>query len=170
VKQVPVCLLSLMQPNWRQFIDSVKEVLGYSPTRGLDACAAITHRDPASWLACLDLRNEPLDAIRNGRQRGLFQHYFISFMFCCEEDTLVKLNEMTTVATVTAKVRHDYVVIASGTVQKWHDAVVSGCKIEVEWELRSITCGIYNLLLNMGFREAFQYKKIDQRDGTFTLH
>jgi len=171
MKPVPVGLLSCTQANWKQFIDAAMEAVGFSPTRGLDSVATPTHRDPAAFLACLDLKNQPLEALRNGRQQGLFRHFFMSFMCIVDEETVIGINEMTNISTWSTQTHQRlYFVAMSGTIEAWHDAIVSGCRETVPWELRSVLNGVYNILLNTGFREAFPYTKHDHRDGTFTLN
>lgn len=163
-------LLGLTQIDWKQFIEASREAVGYSPTRGLDAVASPTHRDPAAFIACIDLENKPLEALRNGLQRGLFRHYFMSFMCRLEEPTVRIINEETHIATLSTSMgRGEMFVILSGTMDQWVEAVAYGCREGSNWEFRSCMNGVYNILLNAGFREAFSFKKIENRDGTFTL-
>jgi len=168
VKQVPVVLLGLMQINWQEFIEITRETLGYSPTRGLDACVSPTHRDPAAYVACLDLRNKPLEALRTGRVRGLFRHYFMTFMFTIGELTVRNITDQTNLALHTIESgRNELLVTASGTLEQWHDGILAGCREENLWEYRALMNNIYTTMLVAGFREAFPYRKIMYHDGTF---
>jgi hypothetical protein len=164
-----VALLTMAQVDWKQFISTCRETVGYSPTRGLDACVSPTHKDPAAFLACIDLQNKPLEAIRHGYKRGLFRHFFFGFSFLLSENELRELHQRTRLALFSEASGRDYLVIASGTMDQWHDAVICMCQIDCLYELRVIFNTIYNLFLNMGFREAFPYSKIEQQDGTFAI-
>jgi len=117
----------------------------------------------------MDLRNKPLEALRQGRRRGLFRHFFFSFSFILDEDELRELHQRTRLAIFSEKLRIEYLVIASGTMDQWHDAVFHGCQLDASYELRATLNIIYNMFLNMGFREAFPYTKIDHQDETFTI-
>jgi len=163
-----VALLTMSQVDWKQFITLCKETVGYSPTRGLDASASPTHKDPAAFLACVDLRNNPLGALKDGRQRGLFRHFFLSFMLTLEDESLIALQQ-TQLAIYSEKCNREYFVIASGSMADWHDAVIFGCKAVVPYELRISSNIIYDVFLNMGFRASFPYTKTKQPDGTFIL-
>lgn len=170
MEPVPVGLLSVTQVNWKEFINAAHEAVGYSPTRGLDACLSPTHRDPAAFVACLDLQNKPLEALRHGRERGLFCHYFMSFICVIDEATIRHINEQTRLATWSTSIqRGQFFTVLSGTMDQWHDAIVTGCRIEVPWEFRSTMNSIYNIIVNAGFKEAFPYKKIENQDRTFSL-
>lgn len=171
MERVPVGLLAITQPNWKQFIEAAREAVGFSPTRGLDACSSPTHRDPAAFLACLDLRNKPLEALRDGRKRGLFRHYFMSFMCVIDEATIRSINQQTSLAVWAVQTNQKlYYTTLSGTMDQWHDAVVTGCQSEIEWEHRSVMNGVYDILINTGFREAFPYNKFPLADRTFALN
>lgn len=171
MKPVPVGLLAVTQPNWKQFIDAAQEAMNLSPTRGLDECASPTHRDPAAFLACLDLQNKPLEALRYGRLKGLFRHYFISFVSILSDETVISINEKTKVATYSTEVsRGMFHVTLSATMDIWYDAILAGCREDVAWEFRSVMNGIYDLLLAAGFREAFSFEKKHLADRSFILH
>lgn len=169
MNRVSVGLLSVTQVNWKEFIQATSDAVGYSPTRGLDGISSPTHRDPAAFLACLDLQNRPLEALRHGRERGLFCHYFMSFMTVIDEATVRHINEQTRLATWSTGIHRGLFVVLSGTMDQWHDAICTGCRLEVPWEFRSVMNGVYNIIINAGFREAFPFKKIDHSDGTFYL-
>ncbi len=121
-------------------------------------------------MACLDLKNKPLEALETGRHRGLFKHFFMSFICLASEEAVKDINELTQLSTWSTDVdkRTSYLII-SGTVEEIHDAVIAGCQKQVSWEFRSITNNIYNIMLSAGFRCAFPQNKIEHKDGTFTL-
>ena len=160
----------MTQVNWKQFINVCHETVGYSPTRGLDACASPTHKDPAAFLACIDLQNKPLEALRHGRQRGLFRHFFFSFAFTLDPSSLLSLHQFTHLAIFSERSQmSDHLFIASGSMEEWHDAVLLLCKPFICHELRATANIIYDMFLNMGFRTAFPLPKTKEQDGTFTV-
>ena len=95
----------------------------------------------------------------------------MSFMAVIEDEAIRAINEQTRLATLSSsRTRTTFFTVLSGTMDQWHDAIVTGCRVETEWEFRSVMNGIHTLLINAGFREAFPYMKIEQQDGTFTLN
>lgn len=92
-------------------------------------------------------------------------------MCIIEEDTIRCINEETNISTWSVGTYQKlYYTTMSGTMDEWHDAVVTACREGSQWEFRSVMNGVYNILINAGFREAFSYDKINHKDGTFTLN
>ena len=94
----------------------------------------------------------------------------MSFMSILNEETIRKVNEETRIVTFSIQTnRKDFYTILSGTMDQWHDAILTGCCLHTSWEFRSLMNGIYNIIIQAGFREAFPYKKTEHTDGTFSL-
>jgi hypothetical protein len=167
---VPVAVLGTTQIDWRQFIEIAEKATGTSPTRGLDTALTPKHSDPAAFLACIDLENQPTHALQTGRLKGHFRHYFVSFITVLDDETIRVLNQITGVSILPYELRRGQsLAILSGTMDEWYEAVYSGCHEERSIEVRELMNVIYNLFMNMGFKPSFPKKNKTLRDGTFTL-
>lgn len=163
--------LAITQPEWCIFIDVCQRVLGYSPTRGLDACH-LDIKDPAAYLACLNMANEPLDSLRRG---GLgsswFEHFSITFAM------LLDVEGMSHIANTplhyywrSGKRRDELLVIVTGNMDEWYRAILGGCQESADYELRWIMNRALNRLEQAGFREVFsRFKKTKLLDDTFII-
>jgi len=118
--------LTLPQTNWPQLINFSKDVLGISPTRGLDA-NNISVKDPQAFLATLNFDNDPLNTVRN--QSCVQDHVFVSFIADLDLDTVLDISTKTSlhVHTIKGIKRDRYLVILSGNLTQWRRAVLVGC-------------------------------------------
>jgi hypothetical protein len=72
--------LALTSPNWETFCSKVQKVTGVSPTDGLTG-TVLDLDVPASYLASLDLSNQPLQHLREGvTTNDTFEHFSVSFL------------------------------------------------------------------------------------------
>ena len=158
--------LAITQVEWSVFVDVCKRILGISPTRGLDACG-LDIKDPAAYLGCLNLDNDPLAAFRC--RDPAFRHFNISFIAVLDEESLLLLNS--TDLTVTSKKgRRDFVVILSANMDTWYRTIRYACRPERDYAIRAVMCIILALLQSAGFRHIFSdLSKTPLQDGTFTL-
>lgn len=143
-----------------------QRVLGYSPTRGLDACH-LDIKDPAAFLACLDMDNNPLAALR--KRGNSFGHYSISFIMVIDLEGLVAMFN-SKVKLFYKKGQRDIVVITTGTMDEWYQSIRCGCADDASYELRWIMNSVLARLEQAGFREIFSHlSKHNLQDGTFIL-
>jgi hypothetical protein len=162
--------LAVTQADWPTFMKVCQDVLGISPSRGLDACNwKIT--DPASFLAAMDMENKPLEALREAKSRGnLLEHYSVSFIAVLDDDVIVDLGTRTRLKLLTKKGRKEHVVILTGTMGEWLDAAIAGCSQNASYDFRWVMNYIVLYLEKVGFKEIFyHYDKRVQLDQTFTL-
>lgn len=129
-----------------------KDVLGESPTRGLDR-SHINKTDPAAFLSVLKMDNEPLNALRH--KSTIWDHFGVSFIAVLDIDLLIELQNETSLKIYSRKGRKEYVAILSGTITEWHDACCLTSNMSPEFrELLNIILGH---LKRVGFREVFAY-------------
>ena len=159
--------LGITQIDWKRFISLSQDVLGFSPTRGLDASALPKHSDPAAFLSCVNFENNPQEALREGRRDGLFQHYFVNFIGIVEEEVILAFAEHTRVSVLKRKGHREYLAIFSATMDVWNDAVYTGCSPTKDWPFRISMNIIFDIFIKMGF--TFPWIKVSLSDGTFTL-
>lgn len=158
--------LAVTQVEWSVFIETCKRILGNSPTRGLDA-SNIDIKDPAAYLGCLSMENDPLADFRS--RPPAFRHFNISFIAVLDEESLLLLNS--TDLTITAKKgRRDFVVILSANMDVWYRTILYGCQADRDYPIRAIMCIVLAHLQRAGFRNIFTHLvKQPLQDGTFIL-
>lgn len=160
--------LAITQVEWRVFIDVCQRVLGYSPTRGLDA----THldiKDPAAFLGSFDMDNEPLKALRDQTNLG-HQHFSISFLAVVDLEGVVALFNTSLKLYAKTGLRKKIIVIITGSMDQWYQSVVKGCREEASYELRWLMNRALARFEQAGFREIFShFKKQKLADDTFIL-
>lgn len=131
------------------------EVLGFSPTRALDK----THlkvTDPAAFLACLDLEDRPLEALRQGKRRsGIYSHFFASLIAVVPNDVVPQVMNLGRLAIYSKEAKRESVIIMSGTMDNWYDAILAGCNKGVDTDLRSVMTGSLHCFERVGLREVF---------------
>jgi hypothetical protein len=163
--------LALPQINWEEWIKTTQEIVGGSPTRGLDK-EQIDIKDPAAWLSTLDFTNRgPLEVLRGG-PNGLFQHYSLSFLFLLESEGCLELSVQTQlhVHAIPAKRRGYYLCVVSGTLKAWHDAILHFCKAARHMEMREIFNAVVAVFDHSHLKQILhRYKRKILTDGTFEI-
>ena len=159
--------LSITQVEWNIFIDVCQRVLGYSPTRGIDA-SHLSIKDPAAYLGSFDLGNQPLAALRDIGNPG-HGHFSISFLLILDEDGLLSLCG-SGLRLFTRSAGRKRLVILTGTMDQWYHTIRNGCRDDASYEFRWIMNNILGCFEKAGFREVFSsLKKTLLRDETFIL-
>ena len=158
--------LAVTQPEWQVLVNVCNDVLGLSPTRGLDL-SGMAPSDPAAFLASLDLKNDPKNALRN--PGPVFRHYMISFIAVCDDYLLQQLGD-TEIKVSSTKGRREWVAILSANMLEWYRTILWACRKESEYELRACMNLVVAHLERAGFREIFSsFEKHQLGDGTFVL-
>lgn len=143
--------LAVTQGDLQTLIKVCKDVLGESPTRGLDR-SYIDKNDPAAFLSVLKMDNKPLDALRH--RSTIWDHFCVSFVAVVDSDILIELQKETILKVFSREGRKSYVAILSGTITEWHNAC---CLTDVSPELKELLTTILGYLKRVGFREVFAY-------------
>jgi len=143
--------IAITQPNWPAYIAKATELLGISPTKGLDN-HDIALSSPQAYLASLDLSNDPITHLREGSVA--FDHYHISFMLDCDTDTLVQFSSLR-VRVYTKKARQGWLVILTANMTEWREAIVENTREKSPPVLIQVFSFVYTYLCNHGFRDVF---------------
>lgn len=118
--------IAMTHCHWDQLTELCKKHLdGLIPTRGLDT-DGISLRDPAAFLGSINLKNKPLDALREySRVNGHF--YFTMFAVC--DDELIQQVSINSDLHITKKQMDNVfsVIIITGTVSDWKEYIVTTC-------------------------------------------
>ncbi len=141
--------LAVTQGDLQTLIRVCKDVLGISPTRGLDR-SHIQKTDPAAFLSVLKMDNKPLDALRH--KSMIWDHFSISFIAVVDVDLLVELQNETSLKVYSQAGRKANVAILTGTISNWYDACSS---ISGTPEFEELLNKILSYLKRVGFREVF---------------
>jgi hypothetical protein len=158
-------------PDWKIFIKICQEELGYSPTRGLDN-EHIPTDSPSAFLASLDMSNDPLQSLR--MENRAWNHFHASFIAVGTEYFLLEVAVNTNLCLLykgTQYVNNKTVlVILTGSILDWHNAIVKLCQKNKSEETRAIMNHCLVHLQESGFRDIWrEYDKIQLDDGTLTL-
>ena len=121
------------------------ESIGESPTRGIDK-SYLKINDPSAFLGCMDMNNEPLEALR--KESMLWEHFMVTFGALLTAKELAKLRAETALVYYSKRNEDGEVILASGNIRDWklsyklspESAFISGC---------------VDLLRSTGFKEVF---------------
>lgn len=167
--EAQVSPLAMMQVDWTTYIKMCQDVLGYSPTRGLDECA-IDPKSPAAYLATLDLENQPLEHLRNPEDSQGFHHVFFSFiveLISPEDIMAIKGGRL---RVLNKRGSSTYLAILSGSILDWYYQTIFGCTKKSSIGVRQVMNKCYEYLCLAGFKEVWSnYERIDLQDQTFYL-
>lgn len=159
----------MTQPNWQTFINVCQEVLGYSPTRGLDICS-ISIDKPSAYLGCLDLENNPLENFRHG-YRALM-HFFASFIIKGDIKLVNQLYEFTSLNYMIRKREGSdiYLIIATANMSDWKATILRCCCLDIPTEIRAMMNRCHIHFREEGFAQIWDgYISQNVGDGTYTL-
>jgi len=159
--------LSMTQPEWKTYIETCQEALGYSPTRGLDT-QGLKIDDPASFLATLDLENNPLRNLRSGViLNKTLKHVSFSFIAIIDKKAVDKLMAITDLE-IFYKERDDiYLTILTATMSTWYHTIING---STHKEVRKVLNNCLKFFKQTGFRELWaSYQEQELDDDTFFL-
>lgn len=126
------------------------DVLGYSPTRGLDAMY-LKADDPAAFLSVLTMDNKPLAALRHATH--ILRHYFASFLVVADFDILTELQNLTPLRIYSKPAHRDCVAVISGSLDEWVAAIEAG--VLGSKDVKQLMLGVIAHFCRSGLREVF---------------
>lgn len=114
------------------------------------------------------MKNLPLEALREDRH--ILEHFMVSFL-CILDDALIQtIATRTRLRMIQRATRKEHVVILTGTMSEWLDAIVSGCQENDDYDFRWVMNYIMIHLERVGFKEIFHnWDKHFLQDKTFKL-
>ena len=162
--------LSITQPNWEIFIKVSQDVLGYSPTRGLDA-DGLNPKSPCAFVASLDFNNKPkLNLRTSAYKNNLLAHMHVSFIIIAHEDIIEDFAMYTNLKIIIKRNHKKHIIVLTGSMQDWYDAIIKCCAHIVHSEVRGSMNIIHQHLEKGGFHELWsRYTKVYMPDETYTL-
>jgi len=170
--QYNIIPIAITQVNWEKFIHFYKECVGESPTRGLDN-QKIPLKDPASFCASLGFDDNPLNTLRGSRDsENAKKHASFSVITNIDTELLIQILKYTELKCATKKAQAGILVVISGNILEWRDAIVAGCKEYSVFNLRVFMNQCHGILSSSKYREIFyNYSQVKcyKGDGTFIL-
>jgi hypothetical protein len=120
-----------------------------------------------AFLACLDLQNQPREALQN---HLLYEHIHASFIGELPDDIIVEMQAkaLGNISLVCKELRRNKFVVMSATLWTWYDLCITVTD-EDTYDLRLEINSIVAHLEKAGFKIFTQHTKKAQPDGTFIL-
>lgn len=160
--------LSVPRINWKDFIEVTQEVLGISPTRGLDA-NNIKLDSPAAFPACLTFDNKPVEALANSD--AVLRHSYATFMIVGSRKEITWIATRVCLERLYKSGEDESFIVLSGNMLQW--------KQEIVWALREHSYApkyirdIFDQLLcafkKAGYEIWTEYERVDSHSQGVTL-
>jgi hypothetical protein len=168
---IPVILSNV---NWTKYIDTAQELLGYKPTRGVDASTSKLSEFAkfTASLAEFKLKTE-LNAKQTLRTPGPWlDHTFYGFLVESTASTILGIAESTDLAllSVQSNGKGMRAAIVSGTLKQWRDAVIVCCNATAMERVRRLFNQIKGMFDQIGLADVwFEFSHKSLPDKTFLL-
>jgi hypothetical protein len=162
--------IAMTRVAWGDYIEFVKDILGYSPTRGLDD-AGINPAEPQAYLATLNLENKPNKQLSN--YDDSWEHVHCSFMACMPKSLVIHFYQ----AAPKYKIKlynipddDNLLILMTANIISWKETIIYGCRRKIGKKIRIIYNQIMQYLEQAGFKMIWSdFEKQDIFDGTFIL-
>jgi len=164
--------LAITSVDWKVYSDQVKKILNFDPLKGLGE-AYLLRECPSSYLATLDLANQPLKHLRTGPSVA-FNHFSVSFIGSIDSelffDFLCNFPDILTLSKQASKIAHFVIFTADMTI--WHHSVRSALSRNNDYssEIRKL---FHVFLINfeqLGFQEVWsKYERMVLADGSLVF-
>lgn len=149
--------LAVTSVDWDIYSEQVKKLLAIDPLQGLGA-AYIKREHPSSYLATLDLQNQPLQQLREGVfTNSTFHHFSVSFIGSMDSELFFTfLCEFPKILTISREIsKTSHFIILSADMSIWHHTVRAALSSKYPDDLRKL----FHLLLihfeRLGFKEVW---------------
>ncbi len=166
---IPIALTNVA---WQHYLNNAAELLGCSPSRGVDRCTSRLS-DLAKYTASLAefQAKEELDPRRTLRRPGPYlRHTFYSILISESPSVILRISEGSDLDVISAQAGKDRVAIVSGTLDKWRNAVIMFCSPDAHKVTRELFNEIKAMFDQLGLADIFHgYSATSQKDGTFAL-
>jgi len=164
----------MAQVEWAPFIKACQDVVGVSPTRGLDE-HQIDLKHPKAFIASLDCKNNPQEAMKNAAPLQHLCHGFLSFFAILTEEHLQ--YNFVGVFPLYAKMCIHFIkgedkriMIMSGTLATWREVLLACNHHLVPTIIREFSNELYTMFKSAGLRDLWHgYKQIFLPNNTFEL-
>jgi len=162
-------LISAPSVDFRTFLGLSHKVLGRSPATSSDACRRELS-DAEKFLSCLAALRDPLAAA--GLPPHLLAHVSFSALIGADDRDMFDILQCCAglpFVTAETTVRGVRIVVVTGTLAQWRDAVASGCGKGVTPSVRHCFNKLYGLFTASGLNVWGDYQTRQASDQTFLL-
>jgi len=161
------------QVDWKIYIKFIEELLGFSPTRGLDE-ESVNIKDPAAFLATLSLDNNPLQNLRNCiATNSTAKHIMFSFAAHIDLPMILEISSLYDLKTLYKRDKKDidYVAIVSGTMEQWYWSIVKGCGEMASINSKQFMTKCLNIFEMFLYKNLWnKFEMIGDKYGHYTLY
>jgi len=159
--------LAITQVDWPGYIDFCIQHTGKSPTHNLDAFY-MKPDNLGAFMASLQDGRDPRQILRH--EARVLNHISLSFMIHCSFDTLAEIVTWDLSTLYYTAGRNDALIIASGSMKQWKEAILLVCIPGTDFESRAIMNKCLLFMEKAGLSEVFgSCKKESLQDETFIL-
>ena len=161
--------LGITQINWNLYIKFTQNILGVSPTRGIDA-AHIDLNHPSAFIATIPIGNKPHENLADKYNLALGLMSF-SFIIKAELQASLKLARYTKELDAYPQIGdNDVLIILNGTLKDWIEVIRKCSRSSVCKEVRYIINCCYIYFKRGGFSRIWdKYDEITLKDGSIIL-
>lgn len=159
--------------DWLAHIKNVAELVGRSPTRGIDD-SGLKLSNHAIFLASLaefhsGKPEQPLDILRNDNM--VLRHLFFGFLISGTKSMICRIMEMTDLDITTTNTLADgRAAVVTGTLQVWKSAIVICLHQQLDFDLRCVFNKCLDVFFAAGLQNVFaDYRKTGLPDKTYLL-
>lgn len=161
--------ISVQQTNWQALRSYSQELLNVNPIRNLDS-VNIDLKDPAAFIAALGFGESAKEFLRKAKQTNVLNHSSMSFVASLDDELIEKFSTVTNLNMWIKRGRGLHLVILTGTMDDWYEAVRSGCRSDVDKDFRILMSKVFNIFQNTSYREVFSnLNRVSESDGSIIL-
>ena len=166
----PDCIL-ITRPvcDFTTFISLVHKMLGRNVADAVDSAHRVLS-DAEKFLSCLAAMRDVKAKV--GLPPYLLSHVSFSVFIGADDRDLLDILQMCSgmpFVTAETTVRGIQVAVVTGTLAQWKDAVVSGCRRDVESPVRACFNKLYGLFTAAGLNVWGDFQTRQAPDQTFLL-
>ena len=144
--------------RWNIFLKDTLDLIGHSLTHKIDA-SGLKLSDYAKFIAMLgEFQNteaNPIDTLKNNN--AILQHLHFSFLIVGSSELILKINELTTLNTISTKIRGGHIALVSGNLADWRCLTIGLCKDPEDYKLGK---SLLNSFFQLGLQYIFSGEKL----------
>lgn len=157
---------------WNEFISTLTDATGISPTRGIDAQGISVSRETA-FLAALDFLENGKASVWDSVKRSTnsLSHLPLGFLVICDQEaTFAIMQSRFSVTRYNSKNLDDNILVITGGLDEWKDFTIRYATALANEDLRYIANCVYLVLQQLKLDDLFAgYKRRPLADQTFIL-
>lgn len=148
-------IIPIAGPNirWHVFLKDTLNIIGRNLTRNLDV-SGLKLNDYAKFISALgefqDAEITPIDTLKNNK--AILHHLHFSFLIVGSSELILKINETTTLNTISTKIKGGRIALVSGDLAGWRCLTIGLCEDPKDYELGK---SLLNSFFQLGLQHIF---------------